>query len=431
MHPRLLSLRQRRPRLFAAQSLALFLALGAGPPAFAGPVVPSEAVHAGGQAPLELVESWPEETTLDHADLRDAKEVWPELFAAARRRVDLAEFYLDSAPGSALERSVLALEAAAGRGVQVRLLCDEKFYKNYPATADRLGKAGVDVRRLDYKKVAGGVLHAKYFLVDGEQVYLGSQNFDWRSLQHIQELGLRIRVPEVVRALQATFDQDWAIAGGAAKEKRASVSQAPTGFPVAVGDAWVTAAISPQGALPDERLWDLPMLVSLIDHAQSTVRVQLLTYKAKGRDGEPFPDLEEALQRAAARGVRVELLLSHWSLRKGTVEGLQRLERAGAGTAGKGSLHVRIMKIPEAKAGYLPYARVVHAKYLVVDGARAWVGTSNWERDYFTASRNVGLVIEGGALPKRLDRFFLDGWDGAYAKPLDPEASYPAPRTGP
>jgi hypothetical protein len=63
-----------------------------------------------------------------------------------------------------------------------------------------------------------------------------------------------------------------------------------------------------------------------------------------------------------------------------------------------------------------------------VDGARAWVGTSNWERDYFYASRNVGLVIEGGPLPARLDAFFADNWGSTLAEAVDPSRTYAPPR---
>ena len=93
--------------------------------------------------------------------------------------------------------------------------------------------------------------------------------------------------------------------------------------------------------------------------------------------------------------------------------------------------HVRvsILTIPPWSGGFIPYARVAHAKYLVVDGERAWVGTSNWERDYFYASRNVGLIIHGGKLPARLDAFFLDGWKSRYAALVDVAAHYEAPRT--
>ena len=93
------------------------------------------------------------------------------------------------------------------------------------------------------------------------------------------------------------------------------------------------------------------------------------------------------------------------------------------------NLHVAFITIPPWSGGFVPYARVAHAKYLVVDGERAWVGTSNWERDYFYKSRNVGLIIAGGALPARLDAFFADDWKSAYVAPVDPAARYTAPRT--
>jgi hypothetical protein len=214
---------------------------------------------------------------------------------------------------------------------------------------------------------------------------------------------------------------DWAIAGGA--EPPVAPSAGPTGFPVSAGGARVTFVASPRGLLPDERLWDLPAIVSLIDGATRSVRAQLLTYQSRGGPGGDFPELEGALRRAAARGVKVELLVSDWSKREGMVEGLQALVSP--------SLDVRFFTVPRASTGFVPFARVAHAKYLVVDGARAWVGTSNWERDYFYASRNVGLVIDGGSLPARLDAFFTGNWDSPQAEPVDPAREYTAPRIGP
>ncbi len=381
----------------------------AGPPLYAGPAA----------APLELVESWPLETSLDHADLRDAKDVWLELINGAKRSLDFAEFYASDDPKaeSALTRVVAALQAAASRGVKVRWLGEEKFYKTYPALMDRFAKLpGFEVRRLDARSSMGGILHAKYFLVDGEQGYLGSQNFDWRSLEHIQELGVRFSVPAAVRALADVFESDWALASGSPPPAR----PAAYGFPARAGDLGaVTLVASPKGYLPDESLWELPRLVQLIDSAKRTVRVQVLTYKARGRGGE-LRDLEEALQRAAARGVKVELIAADWGKRKGTIEGLQHLHAPP-------SLSVKLLSVPQWSHGFVPFARVAHAKYLVVDGERAWVGTSNWERDYFFKSRNVGLVIVGGPLPARLDAFFADNWNGPYVEVVDPARTYEAP----
>jgi phosphatidylserine/phosphatidylglycerophosphate/cardiolipin synthase-like enzyme len=65
---------------------------------------------------------------------------------------------------------------------------------------------------------------------------------------------------------------------------------------------------------------------------------------------------------------------------------------------------------------------------MVVDGERAWVGTSNWEGDYFKKSRNVGLIIEGPAFAAQLDKVFNDGFSGPYAEVVNPERTYEAPR---
>jgi hypothetical protein len=57
--------------------------------------------------------------------------------------------------------------------------------------------------------------------------------------------------------------------------------------------------------------------------------------------------------------------------------------------------------------------------------ARAWVGTSNWEGDYFLKSRNVGVIAEGGALAFRLRRYFDENWTSAYVRPLAAGTSAP------
>ena len=378
---------------------------------------------------VELVESAPIETTLDHLDIRNADVVWRELIDGAQKSLDFAEFYASDEKDkrTALTPIVEAVEKAAARGVHVRFLAEKKFQAQYPEILDRFAKTkGVEMRVYDMKSITGGVLHAKYFLVDGATTYLGSQNFDWRSLGHIQELGVCIDSRQVTAVFQEAYDADWAIAGGAARESALHASHAGSPFPILIGSGEgktrITPVYSPKDLLPDDALWELPRIVALIDAAKSSVRVQLLTYKMTGRD-DYFPDLENALRRAAARGVKVQLLVADWCMRKGTIEGLQALEPLA-------NIDVKLVTIPQWSGGYIPFARVCHAKYLVVDAKNAWIGTSNWERDYFYQSRNVGVILEGGALPQRLDAFFVDGWTSKYAKEVDPCATYTAPKFG-
>src|SRR5271163_3191997 len=105
-------------RGLAFLSLALVMAPACAPPAPTAPKPPGQ---------IELVESAPIETSLDHPDIPDAYRVWPEMIRGAARTLDLAEFYLSNAPDSRLEPVIQAVEAAADRGVAVRVLADAGF----------------------------------------------------------------------------------------------------------------------------------------------------------------------------------------------------------------------------------------------------------------------------------------------------------------
>ena len=393
----------------------------------ARPADSAAAAPEGAHAAIEIVESAPIETSLDHPDIPNADQVWLEMIRGAARRLEIAQFYVSNAPDSRLEPILAAIEAAADRGVAVRFLVEHSFYGRYPESVDRLAaRRGITVRHFDLASRMGGILHAKYFLVDGREAYLGSQNFDWRALTHIQELGVRVRHPEIARALGDIFEADWDIAGGADPGARLHAPREATHFPVRIlqrGEPLEVLPIaSPKGWLPDESLWDLTRLIAEIDRARHRVHVQLLTYKTTARDGSAFRELDDALRRAAGRGVEVRLLAADWSKRPLAIEPLQSLER-------EAHIEVKLVTIPPWSKGFIPYARVIHAKYMVIDGRSAWVGTSNWEGDYFTRSRNVGLWVDGASFASRLDRFFQDGWDGPYATPVDPEATYPTPKT--
>src|SRR5262249_38752747 len=150
--------------------------------------------------------------------------------------------------------------------------------------------------------------------------------------------------------------------------------------------------------------------------ATRSITVQALGYRADA-DGGPWDELEAPLVRAAQRGVQVELLFADWAKRPRTIGGLQKLARIP-------NIAVRLTTIPAWSGGFIPFARVTHAKALVVDGKHAWLGTSNWEKEYFYKSRNVGLLIDEPTLVAQLAAFFATLWQSSYAVPVDPDATY-------
>ncbi len=386
-------------------------------------VSPSSAATAD---TMELVQSWPVEAGgLRDPTMRESHVVWREMIDGASRQISLAHFYASNQPESRLEPIVEALEEAAGRGVKIRFLADKSFYKTYPATLDRLASVeGIEMRLLDMRSLTGGVLHAKYMTVDEDQCFVGSQNFDWRSLEHIQELGVHLSDSSLASEVQSVFEADWRRAGGEVIGPTAAATQAPPALRTLTfrGSAITARAVfSPRDWLPEGRSWDLPEIVSLLEGAKRSIRVQLLNYKAVGRDRLYWPTLENALRAAAARGVKVQLLVSHWSQRRHTIEGLQSLQCLP-------NIVVRILTPPEYSGGFIPFARVIHAKFLVVDARTAWVGTSNWQKDYFFRSRNVGFIFEGQAIGEALDRYFERNWTNPGSDTVDPGRRYEAPR---
>ena len=398
-----------------------------------------------GTIPLQIIESIPLETTLDHGDdVMTTDATWLDMVTHAKKSLSLEMFYASSTSGDKLEPIIRAIGEAAKRNVDVRLLFDAKFYEKNKDTENALAAmSGVHVRLIDIHAKTTGVMHAKYFVVDGSDAYVGSANFDGRALDHIQEIGVRVRNPDVARVIDQVFRTDWREAedldprrGAAAPGHESGPVEGFTHYgskplalplprlPIAIdlgGESEkVTPVVSPRRLMPEGYavLDELPRLLDAIDHAKSSVDVQLLTYAVSTDDvTHKFTDLDDALKRAAARGVHVRLLVSDWNLDDDKIESLRELLRGS-------KVAVEIFTIPPFSQGFIPYARVSHAKYMVVDGQVAWVGSSNWEESYFTRTRNVGLFVEGKKFAGKLDTIFESDWASKYAKAFDLNATY-------
>jgi phosphatidylserine/phosphatidylglycerophosphate/cardiolipin synthase-like enzyme len=401
---------------------------------------------------IEIVESAPLETTLDHPDVPNTDQVWLDMMTHAQHSVSLAIFYASTQPGDHLEPVIQAIEAAAARHVDVRLLFDSSFYEKNRDVPDRLAKIpNVQVRLIDIKSRTKGVLHAKYFIVDDNDTYVGSANFDGRALDHIQEIGVRVHDRDIARTLDQVFRYDWREAEQLDPKlpiKQAGSNDVDVGAPMPEsfakrplalplpdlpatishsGEATkVTPLISPRRLMPEgyAQLDELPRLVAAIESAKSNLDIQLLTYSIDTDDiTHKFLALDDALRRADAHGVSVRMLVSDWNLDDNKIESLREIARSS-------KIKIDILTIPPFSKGFIPYARVSHAKYMIVDGRESWVGSSNWEESYFTRTRNVGLMIDGKKFSAELETIFESGWTSAYAKPFDANATYtPRKRT--
>lgn len=364
------------------------------------------------QAPTTcLVQSVPAETGLADPDLPFAKDAWVDMIRGAKVSVDAAEFYVTNHPGSVLEPVLAELEKAGARGVKVRFLLSARMLDQDPASVARIRRIpGAEVRSFDLSTVSKGILHAKYFVVDGREAALGSQNFDWRALEHIHELGVRTSDPRIVVRLKELFAIDWAFAGSG------KLPELP-GRPTPVVRPEVELVASPPFLTPKDIRPAIDALVELIGQAKQSIRVQLLTYSPVAGQDRYWPVLDNALRAAAVRGVHVRLMVSDWVLGGRALPHLKALTLIP-------NLEVKVVSIPEAKEGHIPFARTVHSKYLVVDGMHLVLGTSNWEESYFMDSRNVELIFRDSPMAAQAVRIHDRLWNSPYAFPLDPAKTY-------
>jgi len=428
-----------RPRLLPvllplAAILLVLAAAGAGPRPKRAPRTRVAAASAVAPEPraVELVESVPLEAALGNPKLRHAPDVWLELVHGATKSIDLEQFYVSNWPDEPLDPVIQALVGAAKRGVRVRILVDARMHRTYPQPVDSLGLVpGITVRTIDMGKVAGGVQHSKYWLVDGATTFLGSQNFDWRALEHIHEMGVCIRDERVTARFQQVFEMDWAVgelqAAGADTSRIIAWPEPPplTGtLPIrivqAAGDTVdVWPSWNPARFSPDSTLWDRDAIVRVVDGARSEVVLQALGYATADR-GLRDDALDQALRRAAARGVRVELIVSDWQAGSDKMRSVDSLAMVPG-------VEVRMSKVPEWSKAYIPFGRVEHCKYVVADTAVTWVGTSNFEPSYFHTTRNIAVTLRNAPLAREARDSFRASWDAAAGQPVHPGATY-APR---
>ncbi len=154
---------------------------------------------AAGRQVVRAIGSSPDEPySLIYATLLSA-------IGSAETSVQLTNAYFAPDP-----QLLAALEAAAARGVVVRLILPGQtdswlVFHAGRGYYERLLRAGVRIfeRR-------GVVLHSKTALVDGVWATVGSTNLDWRSFLHNHELNAVVLGAEFGAQVQAMFDADLA-----------------------------------------------------------------------------------------------------------------------------------------------------------------------------------------------------------------------------
>ena len=373
---------------------------------------------------IELIYTAPVEAGLDASDLRNPTDAWIETFHNAQKTIDFGEMYVVGKAGEPLDAVIAELEAAGKRGVKMRMLIEKKMLgASEPKTIQQLKNIpNMNLKIMEFAKLTGdGIIHAKYFIVDGKVAYIGSQNFDWRSLKHIHELGVLTTDKKIAKNAQAIFNQDWVAAAKLEKGQKVAQVNKENFDPAAKysrpSEAYLVAspfAFNPKGVKSSEQ-----EVVKIIGEAKNEILVQVLDYIPLSRDKKSFYSVfDNALRSAQARGVKIKLLVSHWNTAKPGIDHLKSFSLLPG-------VEVKIVTIPEAKEGFIPFARVNHTKMLVVDKQIAWVGTSNWSGGYMDKARNLEVIIPNEKFAIRVAELHAQLWNAPFSEKVDLAKDYP------
>ena len=334
--------------------------------------------------------------------LQGSTEFFPALEQAlleARREVHFETYLFNVAADGA--RIASALEQAARRGVRVRVLLDGAGSRDMsPQWLQRWSVAGVQWRVFE-PLGAGGIwfpsrwrrLHRKLCVIDAAKAFCGGINVldDWHDphtqsrLPHPRlDYAVEMTGP-VVADVKATMSQLWSrlVMSSNLRARRLAAAL----------DLWR------EGDLGRLQLGTGPVRLVLRDNLSHRRDIQRSYLRAIGRAKKdilianafflPASKLRRALQRAAARGVRVRLVLpGHYEYAvpyRASRVVYRQLLQAG-------------VEILEYHASYL------HAKVAVVDGVWATVGSSNLDPLSLLLAREANLVIEDADFAQNLSQ---------------------------
>ncbi|XP_051630289.1 5'-3' exonuclease PLD3-like [Manacus candei] len=293
---------------------------------------------------------------------------------------------------------------------------------------------------VDLPRLTGSILHTKFWFVDGQHLYVGSANMDWRSLTQVKEVSAAVyNCRCLAQDLAKIFEAYWALGVPGASIPSPWPENFSTSFNLKMPlvltlsgtDTAVYFSSSPPPLCAEGRTADLDALLDVINGAAAFVDVAVMTYLPGTEFSRPerfWPPIDEQLRRAMVeRGVAVRLLVGCWEHSNHQMfpflHSLAALTNGGTGF----DVQVRLFLVPEdPRQSRIPFTRMNHNKYMVTDKA-AYVGTSNWSGDYFERTGGLGLVVAqpgggSGKFREKLRALFQRDWESQYSVDIrDPQ----------
>jgi cardiolipin synthase len=314
--------------------------------------------------------------------LTDGPRAFEAMLAAIERAQHRISFetYVYS-PGEITDRFTAAFEAAAKRGVEVRLVLDAVGAES-GEHIERLERAGCKVAW--FNKVTGYSIeelnyrtHRKSLVVDGTVAYIGGIGIDDQWMKDLPEgpmwrdTQIEVRGPAAVN-IEASFNENWIESGGEVEPDLLPHDEGAAGSARSI----VVWASSEGGASRMKLLYLLA-----IASARKTLDIQ-----------SPYVVLDESTQwslaEARKRGVRVRILM------EGDITDAKPVKFAGRAN------YERLMEQGIELYEFQP--AMMHAKVLVIDDVLSVVGSANFDNRSMELNDELNVAVFDPAFASRL-----------------------------
>ncbi len=287
-----------------------------------------------------------------------------------------------------------AIYAAASRGVKIRILIDDDIYSTVTRDPDTFvmfenfqSNENIEVKRSKIDNTAY-LMHSKVFNADNRVVVVSSANQSFTAMTSDREIGFLVRSDLFARAMAEIFEYGWS--------GTEDLTEFENGWPI----DWISPVVT-QTYPTSAPTWvpqTLNEVVGLLNSAQKTIRVPMYVYS-----GSPT-QLKAAMDNAAGRGIEIKMIIDKDYSSTNPDDDFSYPFLAEFG------------KYPnvQLKEARLTSNASYHAKTVVVDGERGYVGSANWTSTSMTARRELGVKFVDNTLASAIEQMFLTDWNSKY-----------------
>ncbi|HEY3168968.1 MAG TPA: phospholipase D-like domain-containing protein, partial [Candidatus Binatia bacterium] len=289
-----------------------------------------------------------------------------QAFAERCRAGVKADILLDSHGSGKTPAEIIALMRDAG--------CHVEFFRRVDAPAIIFPWK---LLRYNYRS------HRRILVIDGRVGFTGGYGIsdawtgDGRTAEHWRDTNARIEGP-VVKFLQAAFAESWLETTG-----------------IAIGGEGYFPRLEPVGKVPAQIVSSSPAGGSFQNYLLFLLSINSARKSILITNPYFIPDdvMTEALVKAAARGVRVVVLVT------GEIDSQLTYT---ASRSHYGPLLLGRVEIFEYQTALL------HAKTMVVDGIWATIGSTNLDNRSFALNQELNLTLYDTAVARRLEEIFQE-----------------------